>query len=153
MYLWTQGELGLPGRRDRPVFSPCGVLGDGLAGEESPGDPGLDDGDQSQTAATRAERSVLKLNVHLKMANKLIQRLKVNFKMLFCSSKDRSIRTSIATLTPKRMGWGQLLPPYGSERGLRETGRLDTASSEKDPLGAMEAPVLAGEDANAIGII
>ncbi|WP_083825221.1 group II intron maturase-specific domain-containing protein [Candidatus Endoriftia persephonae] len=39
------------------------------------------------------------------MANKLIQRLKVNFKMLFCSSKDRSIRTSIATLTPKRMGW------------------------------------------------
>jgi hypothetical protein len=46
-----------------------------------------------------------------------------------------------------------LLPLYGSESGLREAGRLDPASSEKDPLEAMEALVLAGEDANAIGII
>jgi hypothetical protein len=42
-----------------------------------------------------------KYNVHLRVASKSVQRLKAKLKMLFQSGKGRSIRTTIATLTPK----------------------------------------------------
>ena len=52
------GGLGLLGCGDRPIFTSGGGLGDGSTHEESPGDPGLDDSDQSQEATTRLGSSL-----------------------------------------------------------------------------------------------
>jgi len=46
-----------------------------------------------------------KYNVRLRVASKSVQRLKAKLKMLFRSGRGRSIRTTIATLTPKLRGW------------------------------------------------
>jgi RNA-directed DNA polymerase len=46
-----------------------------------------------------------KYNVRLKVASKSVQRLKGNLKMLFRSGIGRSIRTTIAILTPMLRGW------------------------------------------------
>ena len=46
-----------------------------------------------------------KHNVRLRVARKSVQRLKANLKMLFRAGKGRSIRTTIAALTPKLRGW------------------------------------------------
>lgn len=46
-----------------------------------------------------------KYNVRLKVAPKPIQRLKANLKALFRMGKGRSIRRTIADLTPKLRGW------------------------------------------------
>jgi len=46
-----------------------------------------------------------KYNVRLRVARKSVQRLKAKLKMLFRSGKGRSIRTTIACLTPKLRGW------------------------------------------------
>jgi RNA-directed DNA polymerase len=46
-----------------------------------------------------------KYNVRLRVASKSVQRLKAKLKMLFRSGRGRSIRTTIASLTPKLRGW------------------------------------------------
>lgn len=46
-----------------------------------------------------------KYNVRLRVASKSVKRLKAKLKVLFRSGKGRSIRTTIATLTPKLRGW------------------------------------------------
>lgn len=46
-----------------------------------------------------------KRNVRLKVAGKPVQRLKGNLKVLFRSGRGRSLKTSIAALTPKLRGW------------------------------------------------
>lgn len=46
-----------------------------------------------------------KYNVRLRVASKSVQRLKTKLKMLFRSGRGRSIRTTIATLTPILRGW------------------------------------------------
>jgi hypothetical protein len=52
------GGLDLPGCGNRSVFPPGGGLGNGPAHEESPGDSGSDDGDQSQEAITGPDSSL-----------------------------------------------------------------------------------------------
>ena len=44
-------------------------------------------------------------NVRLKVAGKPIQRLKANVQVLFRSGRGRSLKTTIAALTPKLRGW------------------------------------------------
>ena len=44
-------------------------------------------------------------SVRLKVAPKPIQRLKANLKVLFRTGRGRSIRRTIADLTPKLRGW------------------------------------------------
>jgi RNA-directed DNA polymerase len=60
-----------------------------------------------------------KYNVRLKVAIKSIQRLKANLKMLFRSGKGRSIRTTIAALTPKLRGWVNYFR-YAGVKGIFE---------------------------------
>jgi RNA-directed DNA polymerase len=44
-------------------------------------------------------------NVRLRVASKSVHRLKAKLKLLFRSGRGRSIRTTIASLTPKLRGW------------------------------------------------
>ena len=60
-----------------------------------------------------------KYNVRLRVASKSVQRLKANLKMLFRSGKGRSIRTTIATLTPKLRGWVNYFR-YAGAKGIFE---------------------------------
>ena len=46
-----------------------------------------------------------KCNVRLKVASKPVQRLKANVKALFRSGRGRSLKATIAVLTPKLRGW------------------------------------------------
>ena len=60
-----------------------------------------------------------KYNVRLRVASKSVQRLKAKLKMLFRSGKGRSIRTTIATLTPKLRGWVNYFR-YAGAKGIFE---------------------------------
>jgi len=60
-----------------------------------------------------------KYNVRLRVASKSVQRLKANLKMLFRAGKGRSIRTTIATLTPKLRGWVNYFR-YAGVKGIFE---------------------------------
>ncbi len=60
-----------------------------------------------------------KRNVRLRVASKSVQRLKAKLKMLFRSGKGRSIRTTIATLTPKLRGWVNYFR-YAGAKGIFE---------------------------------
>jgi RNA-directed DNA polymerase len=60
-----------------------------------------------------------KYNVRLKVAIKSIQRLKANLKVLFRAGRGRSIRTTIATLTPKLRGWVNYFR-YAGVKGIFE---------------------------------
>jgi len=60
-----------------------------------------------------------KYNVRLRVARKSVQRLKAKLKMLFRSGKGRSIRTTIATLTPKLRGWVNYFR-YAGVKGIFE---------------------------------
>ena len=60
-----------------------------------------------------------KYNVRLKVASKSVLRLKGNLKMLFRSGNGRSIRTTIATLTPILRGWVNYFR-YAGVKGIFE---------------------------------
>ena len=60
-----------------------------------------------------------KYNVRLKVASKSVLRLKGNLKMLFRSGNGRSIRTTIATLTPMLRGWVNYFR-YAGVKGIFE---------------------------------
>jgi RNA-directed DNA polymerase len=60
-----------------------------------------------------------KYNVRLKVASKSVQRLKAKLKMLFRAGRGRSIRTTIAALTPKLRGWVNYFR-YAGVKGIFE---------------------------------
>jgi RNA-directed DNA polymerase len=60
-----------------------------------------------------------KYNVRLRVASKSVHRLKANLKKLFRSGKGRSIRNTIASLTPKLRGWVNYFR-YAGAKGIFE---------------------------------